>query len=85
MDEPFTLEQYMPSGEHEYLRSAWASCLQWAICDEGMLAAFNKESGMQWVPVRHPIDRMIDEATGADKRFVRAFVEWFNKQIWGPL
>ena len=65
------------------MRLAWADCLRWAVSDPDVLAAFRAATGNQWTPGASPLDRMIDEASGAEAAFVRAFVVWHNETIWG--
>lgn len=64
---------------------AWRDCLSWAIGHAETLAAFRAQTGNTWSPGRTPIDRMIDEACGADAKFLREFVEWFNVNVWGDM
>ena len=60
---------------------AWRDCLVWASSDGDVLQMFLDETGMK-LPTSG-LDRMIDEATGNDKRIAEKFVEWFNENIWG--
>lgn len=62
---------------------AWRDCLLWAIGSDGILAAFRAETGNRWSPGLTPAERMIDGACGADARFAREFVAWFNANVWG--
>lgn len=73
-----------PADTPEYMWPAWAGCLRWAVGEADIMAAFRAETGIRWQPGRSGIDRMIDEATGADRKFLVAFVEWFNANVWGP-
>lgn len=79
------LDKYMPQGDEEFLRGAWIACLQWAIGEPKVIEAFRAETGHQWTPAKCPIDKMVDDATGATEAFIVAFVEWFNVNIWGDL
>lgn len=75
----------MPADTPEYMRPAWIGCLHWALGNDEIIAAFRAETGNRWTPGRTGIDRMIDEATGADRKFFEDFVAWFNCSIWGPM
>jgi hypothetical protein len=50
-----------------------------------MVEAFRADTGMQWTPGRTPLERLIDEATGADTAFLEAFAAWMNREIWGAV
>ncbi len=78
--EKTTLSDLMPTDR--LLIPAWASCLQWAIGEKAILDQFLAETGIKWTPPRTVIERMIDEASGADFDVVRTFVIWFNANIW---
>jgi hypothetical protein len=73
----------MPAGTPDYMAGAWASCLSWAIGKDEMRADFEKETGRHWSPPRSGLDRAIDEATGADRAYIEAFITWFNEHVWG--
>ena len=75
------LEEYMP--KDPLMQIAWADCLRWAIKEQKIIDQYLKETGDKWTAGRSPLDRMIDEASGADKAFVIRFVQWFNENIWG--
>ena len=60
------------------------SCLQWAIGEPDILAAFKADTGMSYSPPRCGLDAMIDEATGLKEEFIKKFVAWFNENVWGP-
>ena len=75
------LEPYLPI--QAYLHPAWFGCLHWALGNAEMVAAFREDTGHAWTPGRTPLDRMVDEATGADKAFLEAFAAWMNANVWG--
>lgn len=77
------LEPYLPA--QAYLHPAWLSCLSWAMTEPEILAAFRQDTGHAWAPGRTPLDRMVDEATGADKAFLEAFAAWMNVHVWGEV
>lgn len=79
------IEALMPADTPRYMAGAWLGCLSWAISTPEVVAAFRAETGLQWRPGTTPLERMIDEATGADHQFIVAFVNWVNREVWGPL
>jgi hypothetical protein len=79
------IEDLRPVDTPEYMTPAWLGCIHWAIGTPEIVDAFRRESGMAWTPARNGLDRMIDEATGVEKRFIEAFIEWANANIWGPM
>jgi len=64
---------------------AWAAAVRAALGDDNMVASFQLATGMKWTRGRTTLDRKIDDATGADETFLRAFIAWFNENVWGPL
>lgn len=60
-------------------------CLEWAIGETQIVAAFRKDTGNNWSPATSPLDKMIDEACGVGEDFLRQFIEWFNVNVWGPI
>jgi hypothetical protein len=70
--------ELMPDDTPTYMAPAWLGCIRWALGKSDILAAFRADTGNTWEPGRTPIDRMIDEATGADREFITAFVKWAN-------
>jgi hypothetical protein len=77
------LTPYMP--KDEYLIPAWLGCLRYAIESEEMLSAFREETGNQWKPGISSLDRMIDEAIGAEAEFIKQFAGWMNQDLWGQI
>jgi len=80
-----TIESLLPADTPTYMLPLWLGCISWALQDDNCLAAFRAETGNNWAPGKTPLERMIDEATGSDRRFIFAFVEWVNVNIWGPM
>lgn len=64
---------------------AWRDALAWAASEPEAIAAFTEATGVRWTPAPTPLDRMIDDATGANEAVFVRFVEWFNDIVWGPL
>jgi hypothetical protein len=83
--EPLDLESLRPSDTPEYMTPAWLGCIHFALGNEGIVAEFRADTGEKWSPGATPLDRMIDEATGADRDFLVKFIEWANVNVWGPL
>lgn len=79
------LEELMPADTPVYMMPAWLGCLSWAIGKDEIVAAFRKDTGLQWSPARSPFEQMIDQSTGADWAFIQAFVLWVNENVWGSL
>jgi len=82
---PFEIN--LPQDTPEYMAPAYYSCLQWAIGEVGILAAFSADTGKSFSPARTGMDKLIDDAIGFDpgEDFLRAFVPWFNEKVWGPI
>lgn len=65
---------------------AWHNCLHWAIGEEKILESFRKASGVNYRPPANMLEKLIDESCGNDGfEFLRAFVIWFNVNIWGDI
>ena len=75
----------MPDDTPTYMAPAWVGCLYWAVSEPDVMTTFRAETGLRWEPGKTGIDELIDQATGADRQFIEAFVAWFNLRIWGPL
>lgn len=75
----------MPSDTPDHMAPAWAACMQWALRKEEIRATFEAETGCRYSAPKSAIDRMIDNATGHGDAYVRAFVQWANEHVWGPL
>lgn len=77
------LDALMPTDP--LLRAPWASCLRVTLAQPDAFAAFRRDTGCTWEPGRTPLERMIDDATGAGNDALVRFVTWFNATVWGPL
>ncbi len=86
-DIPVPFEILLPPDTPEYMAPAYYSCLQWAIGEAGILAAFTADTGKSFRPALTGFDKLIDDASGfnPEEDFIRSFVPWFNVQVWGPL
>lgn len=74
-----------PADTPDYMVGAWVGCISWCLGDPDVLGAFRVETNNHWQPGRSGIERMIDEATDADWRFLEEFVRWVNANVWGPV
>lgn len=59
------------------------SFVSWAIRDPEVVSAFRQATGNRWTPGIRPEERLIDQATGADRAFVEAFVTWIAENLFG--
>lgn len=73
-----------PADLDPFLENVWLGCIHWALGDKATVEAFREATGNRWQPGTSPLDRAIDEATGADVAFLKAFVAWANENVWGP-
>jgi hypothetical protein len=80
MDDTLIMK-YLP--DHPVMAMGWMGALHWAIGQTECLETFRADTGIAWTPGRTPIDRMIDDATGADHAFIEAFIPWFHANVWG--
>lgn len=76
-----SLKKHVP--KDPLMAGPWSVAISVALRDASMLAGFKTDTGLSWNPPKSPLDRMIDEATGADMKFLVAFAAWFNENIWG--
>ncbi len=83
--EPFNILDLLPDDTPDYMTDAWIACIVWAAGEDGIMDVFRADTGFAWIPGKTGIERMIDQATGADQQFVEAFVRWVNVKIWGPV
>ena len=81
MTKTYILEDLVP--ENALIPAMWYSCLRWALGKKEFIQQFQKDTGNKYRPPRSPIEKMVDESTGADKHFLREFAKWMNKNIWG--
>ena len=75
------LAEFAPA--HWLMREAWLGSVNWAIGEPEILAAFRAETSCTWEPGRTPIERMVDDATGRGRDFIRQFMTWHNRAVWG--
>jgi hypothetical protein len=67
------------------MAASWLAAIRCALTTQpDMIAAFTKKTGLVLPSQpRSAIEAMIDNATGVDRKFVDAFVDWFNVNVWG--
>jgi hypothetical protein len=75
----------MPVETPDYMAEAWLDCLRWAVEEPSIVAAFTEATGHRWTAPRNGIERAIDDATGAGKKYIEAFVTWYNENVWGKV
>lgn len=75
----------MPTDTPAYMCPAWLGCIRFALGDESVVRAFREETRNFWEPATTPMDRLVDEATGADWAFLVEFIQWVNVAVWGSL
>lgn len=83
--EHIDLLSLMPDDTPQYMFEAWIGALMFAIGQPEIMAQFQRETGVRWVPPRNGIERMIDESTGHSQQVIEAFIKWANVHVWGPL
>lgn len=71
--------------DNPIMAGAWISAVQWAAREPDALEAFEKATGIKpvFAQSRSPLDKQIDQVTGAENASVEAFVDWFNEHVWG--
>lgn len=69
------------TADNPILIMGWLGALRFALGHKEIMNDFTAETGVRWIRGTTPIDRMIDQSTGAEG-FFRAFVPWFNENVW---
>lgn len=59
------------------------SFVSWAIRDPDVVGAFREATGNRWTPGIRAEERLIDQATGADRAFAEAFLHWVAENMFG--
>lgn len=83
-DEEFSISSLVPP-DSEFMIEAWISCLQWSLTEPSIFAAFKQDTGLDYHRPRTPMEAMVDQAVGAEKQFLTAYIKWFNVNVWGPI
>ncbi|WP_273727493.1 hypothetical protein [Brucella gallinifaecis] len=58
-------------------------CLRWALGHEEVLQRYRSETGNRYRVGKNALERMIDEATGADLAFLQSFSDWVEVNLFG--
>lgn len=64
---------------------AWASALIVSIKREDLFKRYEEETGDNYKPSQTPMNRLIADSTGQDRKFLIRYIKWFNANVWGPL
>jgi len=70
---------------NDLMLAAWIGCVHYALGEPAIVAQYRLATGSNWLPPSSPIERMIDEATGAEGAFLVEFIKFVNKEIWGKV
>jgi hypothetical protein len=80
-------EQRIAYPNNVIMAIAWRDGLTWAFSERDLLAKFESDTGVRIPRERSAIEAMVDRACGVEhaspSAIADAFVEWFNKEIWG--
>lgn len=79
------MSSLIPDDTPEYMTPAWIGCMNWAIQEPEIRAAFESDTGMRYTPPNNALDEMIDNATGYGEDYVKSFVQWANINVWGSI
>lgn len=84
---PVPFEITLPQNTPEFMAPAYFGCLRWALQFDPILESFKEVTGKNIPASRSPIEKLVDEACGINhgEEFIKAFVPWFNEQVWGSL
>lgn len=77
----FDLAKFMPADPLEAI--AWRDCVRFAIAEPGLLECFEQDTGVVVTSSCGVLNMLVDEATGANRHVVEAFLGWFNANVWG--
>lgn len=82
-DNHFDVQSLMPDNVLPLMEGLWLGCMEWAIGDADTVAAFREATGNRWEPGKTALEQMIDNASGADRALITAFIQWANVNVWG--
>lgn len=87
MVEPTPFKIVPPDDTPEFMYPAYFGCLRWAVGFDPVLKLFTADTGINLPKDRTPIEAAVDRACGfnPNEEFMRAFVPWFNEQVWGGM
>ena len=55
----------------------------WAIGQPGFIEAFTADTGIKFTLPKNSMERLIDDATGANKAIIAAYLDWLTVSHWG--
>lgn len=80
-------EQRIAYPKNVIMAIAWRDGLAWALSNDDLVRKFEHDTGHHFPKKRSGIEAMVDQACGVvppdPKTLAVAFMEWFNKEIWG--
>ena len=71
------------SWDDHYMYPAFIGCVRWALGEPEIMDAYRRETGDNWMPPAILIDKLIDEAAGADFAFCQRFSDWVEENVFG--
>jgi hypothetical protein len=71
------------SWDDHYMFPAYVGFLSFALGNGDILAQYRAETGDNWTPAKTPIEQMVDEATGAELRFLQSFSDFCERAHFG--
>ncbi|WP_262299710.1 hypothetical protein [Microvirga sesbaniae] len=83
MSEDFDVPNFAPA--EPLMFQKWAERLHLALREADIVRRFATETGHTWNPPSSLLDTSIDEAVGAASAYMKAFVPWFNVNIWSDM
>lgn len=72
-----------PWDDDPLMYPAFIGCVSWALGTPEIVAAFREKTGNQWQPARSGLDKMIDKATGVERKFMQEFSDFVADEIFG--
>ncbi len=80
------IPEYYPSPEWDFLfGAAWLGLCEFCLTMEAERAAFEHDTGLSLAALvgRTPLDKLIDQATGHEKKVMAAWCDWVTVNRWG--
>jgi hypothetical protein len=65
------------------MNSAYRSFIDWAFREKDARHTFEVETGTPPLAGNHPLDQLIDEATGLQAAYLEKFIVWVTINHWG--
>lgn len=76
-------EGAMNAVHNPVMAAAWADFIVWCQKEPETVAAFNAETGREYMKPNTSIERMVDEATGKEQDDAFVFARWVTENHWG--